>query len=98
MASSTTTITTAKTLAGCGAILLAGPAKIVAEGMVAADTVSIYEETATEGNYQLVPDTGRRAVGLEFSMPSIIFEGYGNYKFLLGENTAVGLKVAYASI
>lgn len=97
MAGSVTTITTTKTLATCGAVLLTGPAKIVAEGMVEADRVTIYEETATEGNYQAVPESAQRVVVLRKSMPSFIFEGYGNYKFLLGDDTAVGLKVGYVA-
>jgi len=97
MASSVTTITTNRVLASCTAVLLTGPTKLVAEGMVATDEVSIYEETATEGNYQLVPDTNGRKIGLEYSMQSIIFEGYGNYKFMLGPSTATGLKVGYVA-
>jgi len=97
MASSVTTITTTKSLATCDPVLLAGPCKIVAEGMVPADIVYIYEETGTEGNYERVPDSNKRTVILEHSMPSIIFEGYGNYKFLLGADTDEALVVGYAS-
>ena len=97
MASSVTQITTTKDIATCGAILLSGPVKIVAEGMADGDTVYIYEETVTEGNYQRVPTYGNQTVILNKSGPSIIFEGYGNYKFLLGADTAVALKVGYAS-
>lgn len=97
MASSVTQITTSKVLADCTAVTLAGATKILAEGMVAGDSVTIYEETVTEGNYQKVPADKQRTVALTPTMPSILFEGYGNYKFLLGADTATGLKVGYVS-
>lgn len=99
MASSITLITTTKNIATCGAILLSGPVKIVAEGMVDADIVYIYEETATEGHYQRVSNSINQGqtIVLTKHLQSTIFEGYGNYKFLLGEDTAADLKVGYAS-
>ena len=97
MASSVTAITAAKALANCTAYLLSGTIKLVAEDMVAADVVLIYEETGTEGNYQLVKESPKRAARLDFDMPSIILEGYGNYKFLLGADTDAGLVVGYVS-
>lgn len=97
MASSVTTITTTKSLSTCGAVLLSGPIKVIAKDMAANDFVQIYEETATEGDYQPVPDTNNRSVVLRMSMQSFIFEGYGNYKFLLGENTNEALVVGYAA-
>jgi len=97
MASSVTALTTAKALADCVAVSLAGPIKLVAEGMVEADVVLIYEETQTEGNYQQVKESKERSARLTYSMPSIIFEGYGKYKFLLTSATAVGLKVGYVA-
>jgi len=94
MASSLTTITTTKSLATCVAITLAGPIKLVAEGMVAADEVIVYEETATEDNYQIVPETQTNAARLTSRMPSILFEGYGKYKFLLKlENPAMSSRL-----
>lgn len=97
MASSVTTIATTNVLATTAAVLLSGPTKVVAEGMVATDVVTIYEETGTEGNYQQVPETGVRKVCLKSTFQSIIFEGYGNYKFLLGPDTNINLVVGYAA-
>lgn len=97
MASSVTTIATTNVLATTAAVPLYGPTKIVAEDMAVGDVFNIYEETGTEGNYQLVPDSANRRVVLEYSMPSIIFEGYGNYKFLLGSGTDEALVVGYAA-
>jgi len=97
MASSVTTITTTRTIGTCGAVLLAGPAKIIAKDMADTDFVYIYEETGTEGDYQPVPDTNNRSIVLRKSMQSFIFEGYGNYKFLLGPETNESLVVGYAS-
>jgi len=96
MASSVTEIVAAKTLAGCTAVLLLTPVKIVAEGMLDGEEITIYEETVTEGSYQVVQETHGRVAHLEKSMQSIIFEGYGNYKFLLSANTAEARKVGYA--
>ena len=97
MASSVTAITVSRTIGDCGAVLLAGPVKIVAKDMVEADVVLIYEETTTEGDYQLVPDIEGRSAVLSKSAPSVIFEGYGNYKFVLGADTNESLVVGYAS-
>lgn len=90
-------ITVSKVIGDCVAVVLTGPVKIVAEGMVAADEIFIYEETLTSGNYQKVPSSGQRTVVITHDMPSILFEGYGNYKFVLGTNTATDLKVGYVS-
>jgi hypothetical protein len=97
MASSVTTIATTNVLATTAAVLLSGPTKIVAANMAAADVVTIYEETGTEGNYQQVLQTEVRKVCLKSTFPSIIFEGYGKYKFLLGPDTNVNLVVGYAA-
>ena len=96
MASSVTTITTTRAIAGCEAILLTGPTKIIAKDMADTDFVHVYEETGTEGDYQPVPDTNNRSVVLRKSMQSFIFEGYGNHKFLLGPETNESLVVGYA--
>jgi len=100
MANGLTTITATKDIATCGAVTLTGPCKIRAAGMVAADVVYIYEENptadASDGTYSQVPDSAQRKVVLEFSMPSIVFEGYGKYKFLLGADTNDNLVVGYA--
>lgn len=98
MASSVTTITAAKTLAACTAVALMGPTKIVAKSPGANDKVYIYEETATEGEYQLVQRKDlNQKMYLDEDQPSIIFEGYGNYKFLLGADTDDNLVVGYAA-
>jgi hypothetical protein len=91
------TITTSAVLSECAVIALSGATKIVAEDMVEGDEVFIYEETGTADNYQLVPISEQRSAALTHKFPSRIFEGYGNYKFLLGPNTDTGLVVAYFS-
>ena len=90
-----TTITVNKVLASCEAIALSGPTKIVAEDMTENDVVYIYEETGTATNYQQVNESQHQKSILTDKLPSFIFEGYGNYKFLLGADTDVDLVVAY---
>ena len=97
MASSVTEITAAKAIGDCVAITLIGPTKIVAEGLLYGEEIFIYEETVTEGNYQLVPESGGRVAKLEPGNHSVIFNGYGKYKFLLGENTNAARKVGYVA-
>jgi len=101
MANGLTLITATKDIATCVAVALAGPCKIRAAGMVEGDVVYIYEENPdalnADGTYSPVPDSAQRKVVLEFSMPSIVFEGYGKYKFLLGADTNANLVVGYAS-
>lgn len=98
MASSVTTITAAKAIGDCTAYLLSGPIKLVALSMGAYDQVFIYEETATEGTYQLVERKYiNQKMYLDETQQSMIFEGYGNYKFLLGPATNAALVVGYAS-
>jgi hypothetical protein len=98
MASSITAITAAKAIGDCTAYLLNGQHKIVAEGLVAGEEVTFYHETSTEGNYQIVYDSGGRALKLEPGRDSDIFTLAGNYKFLLGANTNAARKVGYAAV
>lgn len=98
MASSVTEITASKVLVGCTAYQLNGQYKIVAEGMLADEEVIFYQETVTEGNYQIVCESGGRAMKLEPGRDSDIFTLAGNYKFLLGENTDAARKVGYAAV
>ena len=98
MASSITETTAAKTLGDCTAYLLNGQYKIVAEGLEDGEEVIFYQETVTEGNYQIVGESGGRAMKLEPGRDSDIFTLAGNYKFLLGENTNAARKVGYAAV
>lgn len=101
MANSTTKLTTTKDIATCGVFALTGPCKIVAKGMVEGDVVYIFEETGTadntDGTYQQVPNTEKTKAALYPEMQSTVFEGYGNYKCLLGPDTNVDLIVSMAS-
>lgn len=90
-------ITTTDSLTTTEVVPLSGPIKIVGENMVAGDEVIFYEETGTEGNYQALPPTGNRRVSLTHDDWSVIFEGYGNYKFLLGPDTNADLVVSYVA-
>ena len=98
MASSITAITAAKAIGDCTAYLLNGQYKIVAEGMVAGEEVIFYQEAVTEGTYQIVGESGGRAMKLEPGRDSDIFTLAGNYKFLLGANTNAARKVGYAAV
>lgn len=98
MASSITEITAAKAIGDCVAVQMNGQYKIVAESLVAGEEVFFYEETVTEGTYQLVKWTGGLAMKLDDSRPSDIFTLAGKYKFILGENTNAARKVGYAAV
>lgn len=98
MASSVTEITAAKALGDCVAVQMNGQYKIVAEGLVSGEEVIFYQETVTEGNYQIVGESGGRAMKLEPGRDSDIFTLAGKYKFLLGANTNAARKVGYAAV
>jgi len=97
MASSVTTISTTNALATTAEILLSGVIKLIAKDMTVNDEVYVFEETATEDDYQPVIDRNGNRVRLTERYPSVLLEGYGNYKFLLGPNTATGLVVGYVA-
>lgn len=90
-------ITTTNDLDTTEVIALSGPIKIVGEGMVVGDEVIFYEETGTAGNYQVLPSTGNRRMSLTHEDWSVLFEGYGNYKFLLGPYANPDLVVSYVA-
>ena len=98
MASSVTEITAAKALGDCVAVQMNGQYKIVAESLVDGEEIIFHEETVTEGNYQIVPESGGRAMKLEPGRDSDIFTLAGKYKFLLGANTNAARKVGYAAV
>lgn len=93
----TTQITVTKDLASCAAVALMGPTKIVGESLGPNDVVEIWEETATADNYQLVTRTQvNEKIRLDHSQQSIIFEGYGNYKFKFSADSDDTRKIGYA--
>lgn len=82
-----TTVTTTTSLATTAVFALSGPCRMKADGLIAGDTVGIYEE-GPGGDYTSVPRYNQNGealggnVELKYGVPSIIFEGYGNYKAL----------------
>lgn len=65
------------------AFALSGPCRIRADSMVKGDSVTVYEETTTPGEYTPVIDflSGNKVV-LNVDRPSVSFEGYGSYRCL----------------
>ena len=88
-----TVITAGTTLAAGTAFPIAGVVRLRADNIIAGQFVEVYEETSTPGAFARVRD-GRRGVLVELTSqnPSILLEGYGNYKCVVSNAAIV---VAY---
>jgi len=89
-------------LATTPVIALSGVVRVRADGLDSdptANYVDIYEETvtATENARVKVPakDSDTGFLRLTAAVPSIIMEGYGNYKFVTSQ--ASGIEVGYVA-
>lgn len=91
-----TPITVTTSLATTEVVALSGVARIRADALIDNDKVFIYEETNTATEYDIVRDTtypGRHIL-LDAATPSVLFEGYGNYKFVISR---AGIEVGYVA-
>jgi hypothetical protein len=92
-----TSVTAAIAIADSTLITLSGPVKFVADASGAnairkGDVIKVYE-LAVSGAYQPVKVTQRVVANMNFYNPSIILEGYGDYKLLASR---AGIGVGYA--
>jgi hypothetical protein len=86
-----TPITVKAALAQCVAFNLSGPAKLKADDLTVDQTVTVYEERS-DGGYDPVLIGGVKLT-IAKNRPSIVLEGYGNYKCLGSiDDLVVGLE------
>ena len=88
-----TEITVTTSLATTAVVALSGVNRIRADNMVQGDYVAIYEENVAGDGY-LPTTVDNKALRILPENPTIIFEGYGNYKFLI---SAAGIEVGYVA-
>ena len=89
-------------LATTPVIALSGVARVRADGLSGqylAKWVDIYEESVTDDTYVpvVVPSRDGKSgeiLRLTTAQPSVILEGYGNYKFVI---SAAGIEVGYVA-
>ena len=86
-----TPITVKAAIADCVAFALGGPAKLKADDLTDNQIVTVYEERS-DGDYDPVMIGGVKLT-IAKNRPSIILEGYGNYKCLGSiDDLVVGLE------
>jgi hypothetical protein len=93
-----TSVTAAIAIADSTVITLSGPTKFVvdlsgANAIQSGDVIRIYE-LAVSGDYQPVKISQQHVAALTYYEPSIIVEGYGDYKLLA---SVAGIGVGYVS-